>query len=122
MHAWGKGRQYKRRSVDKDFKKFSGFETLRRIVDAAPNPLVRAFIAFLWATGGRVTETLNLRNSMFELHSDTDPPTLFVSDAPLEKRYRKVAEYYKCQLCGEFNPKRRECLNCGADLMAHGER
>jgi len=120
--VWGKGREYKRHSVDKDFKKFSGFRTLRRIVDAAPNELVRAFIVFLWATGGRVSETLNLRKGMFTVRTDTDPPILVVAGAPLEKRYRKVAEYYKCLICGGLNQKAKECGHCGADLVANGER
>lgn len=121
--VWGKGgREYKRHSVDKDFKKFCGFKTLKKIVDAASNEFVKAFIVFLWATGGRVTETLNLRKGMFTLRADTDPPILMVTDAPLEKRYRKVAEYIECLECGEFNEKAKECFNCGADLVANGQR
>lgn len=120
--VWGKGRKYKRHSVDKDFKKFSGFNVLKRIVDAAPTQLVRALIVFLWATGGRVTETLNLRKEMFMLHTDTDPPILVVSDAPLEKRYKKVAEYIECLQCGGLNYKSKECSVCGTDIVANGQR
>lgn len=120
--VWGKNRKYRRRSVEKDFKKFSGFKVLKRIVAAAPNDLVKAFVVFLWATGGRVSETLNLRKEMFKVRQDTDPPILVVSDAPLEKRYRKIAEYIECLTCGELNHKAKECRNCGADLVAHGQR
>jgi len=120
--VWGKNRKYTRRSVDKNFKKFSGFKTLKRIVDAAPNELVRAFIVFLWTTGSRVSEALNLRKEMFTLRTDTDPPILVVTDAPLEKRYKKIAEYFECLKCGKLNHKAKECFSCGADLVANGKR
>lgn len=120
--VWGRGRKYKRRSVDKDFKKFSGFKTLKRIVETAPTELVRSFIVFLWATGGRITEVLNLQKKMFTIRADTDPPILIVTDAPLEKRYEKVAEYIECLECGTFNHRSKECLKCGCDLVARGQR
>lgn len=120
--VWGKHREYKRHSLERDFKKFSGFKELKRIVKAAPSGVLRAFIVFLWATGGRVSETLQLRKEMFTLRTDTDPPILIVTDAPLEKHYKKVAEYMECLKCGELNHKSKECTSCGADLVANGQR
>lgn len=123
-NVWGKGkgRTYKRHSVDRDCKKFSGFKTMRKIVDAAPDDLVRAFIVFLWATGGRVTETLNLKKEMFTLNTNADPPILVVDNVPLEKCFKKKAEYFECKVCGGLGPKARECSHCGADLVANGRR
>lgn len=119
---WGKGRKYKRHSVENDFKKFCGFTTLKRIVAIAQPEILKAFIVFLWATGGRVSETLKLRKEMFTLRIDTEPPILIVDGAPLEKRYAKVAEYIECKNCREPNHTRKECEACGADLMVNGQR
>lgn len=118
---WDK-HNYVRHSVERDVKHFCGLETMQKIIEAAPNDFVKAFLAFLFSTGLRVSECLSLRKSNFQVVENAEPPFLVVSGVLLEKRYEKVEEYFECDLCHTTQPKSKECVSCHADLVAHGKR
>lgn len=112
---------YARHSVERDVKHFCGLETMQKIIETAPNDFVKAFLAFLFSTGLRVSECLNLQKKNFQIIPDAEPPLLVVSGVLLEKRYEKVEEYFECDLCHVLQPKSKECVGCHADLVAHGQ-
>lgn len=113
---------YARHSVERDVKHFCGLETMQKIIKAAPNDCVQAFLAFLFATGLRTTECLSLRKNNFQIVQTSQPFYLVVSGVLLEKRYEKVEEYFECDVCHTTQSKSKECTSCHADLVAHGKR
>jgi hypothetical protein len=119
--AYWNHHEYKRHSVDRDVKKFIGLKTMQKIIETSDRKIVRAFLAFLFSTGLRVSECLSLRRANFQI-VDAQPPLLIVSGVKLEKRYEKVEEYYICDQCQTPQPKSKECVKCHADLVAHGQR
>jgi len=89
--GWWATHPYERRSVDADVEEFAGWPTLLRLVEAAEKPRDRAFLATLFETGGRVSETLALRRDNFDVI--TEEGVIVVKGMPLLKRFRKLSEY-----------------------------
>ena len=130
-NVWGSGGiragEYKRHSVKRDVKRFCGWTLLLKAISLCQNDQERALMAFLFETGGRISEVLALRKEMFTVRTDTDPPIIVVQNAPLVKRYEKVDEYLECNKklggCGEHNEKGRQvCVSCDANLQVTGKR
>jgi hypothetical protein len=84
---------YDKHSVDRDVKRFCGFDKLLEALSYASNETERRLIIFEFELGGRVVENLDISTEMFILHEDTEPRTIEVRDMMLEKRYRKIGEY-----------------------------
>lgn len=113
--AYWKTHKYQRHSVKNDVKTFCGWTILLKLVEACKNPLEKALIAFLFETGGRVSEVLSLTVNMFSLNGETQPPIIIVSDMPLKKRYRKVDEYFQCVNCASIiKNDSTTCSKCGS--------
>ena len=75
-------RPYKRHSVKRDVRRFCGWSLLKKIVSLCRTDLERALVAFIFETGGRISEVLVLRKEMFTVRTDTDPPIIVVQNAP----------------------------------------
>lgn len=84
-------------SVERDVREFCGWPTLERITTAAREescfPMRDAgFIGACFNTGGRVSEVLGLKPSMFEVYKGCTPKLIVVKGMPLLKRYKKIGE------------------------------
>ena len=99
---WGKDsfhkRAFKKHSVERDVKSFCGNDTLLKIVETAKavgsDPLRDSgFVSALFLCGGRVSETLLLKISMFKIFKGCTPKLVMVSDMPLLKRYKKLSDF-----------------------------
>jgi len=99
---WGENstlkREFERHSVERDVKSFCGWNTLLNIVNVAGgighNGLRNAgFVAGLFECGGRVSETLMLKPSMFSVYKGCTPRLIMVENMPLLKRYKKLSEF-----------------------------
>jgi len=113
--AYWKTHKYKRHSVEKDVKTFCGWPLLLKLIGSCSKPIVKALIACLFETGGRVSEVLSLRVDMFQVNKQTQPPIIIVSGMPLFKRYEKVDTYLECLKCGAKNEKASNiCVKCGS--------
>jgi len=80
-------------------------------------------IAFMFSTGGRVSEVLQLTTNMFHVMKDAKPPILIVQGMPLKKKYKKTGEYVECSNCHYKNAKGSvDCEKCGENLLKNGKR
>jgi integrase len=100
--VWGEKSILKRKlirhSVERDVKAFCGWNRLNEIVEAArgigSNGLRNAgFVSCLFECGGRVTETLMLKPSMFSVYRGCTPRLIMVENMPLLKRYKKLSDF-----------------------------
>ena len=99
--VWGKDsvlkREYHKHSVEKDIQSFCGWATLNTIIETAQqigNESLRnaGFVAALFDCGGRVSETLLLKPSMFTVYKGCTPRLIMVEGMPLLKRYKKIGD------------------------------
>lgn len=88
--GWWRDHDYTRRSVLKDVEEFPGWGALTQLVEACETPLERAFIATLFETGARVSETLQLEAHHFEV--DREEGVVVVRGMPRLKAFKKVSE------------------------------
>lgn len=91
-------RKLERHSVERDVRSFIGWNKLNEIIDAAKNighNGVRnaGFVATLFECGGRVSETLMLKPSMFSVLKGCQPKLIMVENMPLLKRYKKLSDF-----------------------------
>ena len=100
--VWGKDsvlkRELKRHSVELDVKSFCGWNRLNEIVECARGIGYKAdrnvgFISALFECGGRVSETLLLKPSMFTVYKGCTPKLIMVENMPLLKRYKKLGDF-----------------------------
>lgn len=86
----------KERSVEKDVDGFCGWPFLEDLIDTASTPFMKALIAALFETGGRISEVLGLRrwNVDLTLHKDV----AVIKNMPLLKRFKTTGKgtKYKC--------------------------
>jgi len=116
-------RKYSRHSVEDDVEHFCGWQVLLSLIGKATSKTQKWLIAFCFATGGRISEVLQLRTEMFELVKDAKPPILIVKGMPLVKKYKKESEHIECLKCHFWNPKgSRDCEQCANDLLKNGKR
>jgi hypothetical protein len=115
-------RKYHRHSVERDVPHFCGWKKLLDCVGQAGNEDERNLIAFTFETGGRISEVLQLRTSMFKPMKAAKPPILIVSGAPLVKQYEKTSEYVECLVCHSENPKGTLTCRCGSNLLSDGRK
>jgi len=99
---WGENstlkRKLERHSVEKDVKSFCGWSTLLNIVETARSIGANSsrnagFVSCLFECGGRVTETLMLKPSMFSVYKGCTPRLIMVENMPLLKRYKKLSDF-----------------------------
>jgi len=119
---WDKHREdYNRRSVERDVDTFCGWQTLTEIVNTTDRHITQDLIATGFKVAGRISETLQLKKEMFELHPENNQ--IIVRRFPILKRYKAVDSYIECGRCKEWNNKFDvECGNCGANLIHGGKR
>ena len=87
-------REFKKHSVDRDVTQFCGWPLLKDIVGTVSNNQRNAgFVATMFNTGGRVSEVLALKPSMFSIYKGCVPKLVVVSGMPLLKRYEKTGDY-----------------------------
>lgn len=67
-----------------------GYQPLLELIELAGTPREQAFLSALFLTGGRVSEVLALKKSMFEIRKRER--VIVVRNMPLLKRYRKLSE------------------------------
>jgi integrase len=67
-----------------------GYDPLLELIELAGTPREQAFLSALFLTGGRVSEVLALKKSMFEIRKRER--VIVVRNMPLLKRYRKLSE------------------------------
>jgi len=100
--VWGKDsvlkRELHRHSVERDVKSFVGWQKLSEIVNVAESIGVNGernagFVAALFCTGGRVSETLALKPSMITIVKGCVPKLVLVTGMPLSKRYKKLGDF-----------------------------
>jgi len=116
-------RKYQRHSVEDDVQHFCGWSLLLKLVGYATTKAQKRLIAFLFETGGRISEVLQLRTDMFHVVKNAKPPILIVRGMPLKKKYKKTGEFVECLKCHFWNPKgSRDCEKCGEDLLKDGKR
>lgn len=106
----------KERSVDKDIQDFCGWDFLRDLCRAARTQFMRALIAGMFETGGRISEVLALRkrNVILGLH----PDVVVIKQMPLIKRFKKVGEVKKWKCVGHCN-KRWDRKPTAAEFSEH---
>jgi len=90
MSYW-KLNDYYRMSVEKLVTGFCGWKALIELMNHAQQGRNQAFLTALFLTGGRVSEVLSLVKSNFIVARSEG--VVIVSNMPLFKRYKKVAEY-----------------------------
>jgi len=116
-------RKYHRHNVEDDVKSFCGWALLLKLIGCATTKSQKRLIAFAFATGGRISEVLQLQTTMFELVKNAKPPILIVRGMPLVKKYKKVGEFVECLKCHLWNPKGSiECEDCGENLLRNGRK
>lgn len=108
-------RQLKRHSVERELRGFCGWPTLGRIVEASKtvstHPLRNGgFIAASFCTGGRVSEVLGLKPSMFSVYKGCKPWLVVVKEMPLLKRYEKTGEYEDAKGKKHYTTKRLDTV------------
>ena len=114
---------YDKHSVDRDVKRFCGFDTLLEALKYAANETERRLVIFEFELGGRVVENLDVSTDMFILHETTEPRTIEVRDMMLEKRYKKIGEYRECIACKAWSPRGSTvCVECGRNLFDSKKR
>jgi integrase len=67
-----------------------GYQPLLELIELAGTPREQAFLSALFLTGGRVSEVLALKKSMFEIRKRER--VIVVRNMPLLKRYKKLQE------------------------------
>lgn len=92
-------RKYNWHSVETDVQHFCGWPLLLKLVGYATTKAQKRLIAFLFETGGRISEVLELRTDMFHVVKDAKPPILIVRGMTLKKKYKKVGEFVECTQC-----------------------
>jgi len=116
-------RTYHRHNVEDDVKSFCGWALLLKMIGCATTKSQKRLIAFAFATGGRISEVLQLQTNMFDLVKDSKPPILVVRGMPLVKKYKKVGEFVECVKCHLWNPKGSiKCEKCGENLLKSGRK
>jgi site-specific recombinase XerD len=99
--VWGEHstlrRKLERHSVEKDVKSFCGWSKLNEIVAQSGSGFNAdrnaGFVAALFSTGGRVSEVLALKPTMFSVYKGCVPKLIVISGMPLLKRYKKLSEF-----------------------------
>jgi len=81
---------YIRLNVRDYSEEWVGYEPLLELIELASQPREQAFLSALFLTGGRVSEVLALKKSMFEIRKRER--VIVVRNMPLLKRYRKIEE------------------------------
>jgi integrase len=81
---------YIRLNVRDYSEEWVGYEPLLELIELASEPREQAFLSALFLTGGRVSEVLALKKSMFEIRKRER--VIVVRNMPLLKRYRKLSE------------------------------
>jgi len=77
-----------KRSV-REIEEFCGWDLLIEIVERAQGLRIKALIATLFLTGGRISEVLSLKRSNFDLSREEE---IIVRRMPVGKRFKKVGE------------------------------
>jgi integrase len=67
-----------------------GYPAILELIELAGTPREQAFLSALFLTGGRTSEVLALKKSMFEIRKRER--VIVVRNMPLLKRYRKLSE------------------------------
>jgi ribosomal protein L40E len=116
-------RKYQRHSVERDVKHFCGWQILLKCLGIAKDQDEKNLIAFTFETGGRISEVLQLKTTMFNVVKDAKPPILVVQGMPLVKQYEKESEHLECLKCHTLNPKGiSTCQKCGENLLMNGKK
>jgi len=81
---------YIRLNVRDYSEEWVGYPAILELIELAGTPREQAFLSALFLTGGRVSEVLALKKSMFEIRKRER--VIVVRNMPLLKRYRKIEE------------------------------
>jgi hypothetical protein len=91
---------YHRLNVKDYVEEFCGWKAIQQLTDYVYGERDKAFVVFLYMTGGRVTEVLNLHRSHFEIKEsvwdtplhEAEKAKILVRNMMLLKRYKKLGE------------------------------
>ena len=113
--AYWKDHRYQRHNVSRDVKTLCGWSVLLKLIEVCQDPIEKAWIAFLFETGGRISEVLALTISMLSICEDTAPSIIIIKGMPLRKQCKKTENYLQCLKCNTILDKGSiVCSKCGS--------